>query len=228
MQADIVHLLNSATPIHYSFAAVAACLLIAGFVLMCCGTYFKFPKALEFLTKCCSNRCFVRRHTLACISNLHQRKMFRQDAAAHNAFRDYQQGTPSDQNQGDIDLSIPLVDRPPSAPTRLDTGAPACPAPRTPRTHPRRDNTSTQKQHFPDQTPDQVSTQHYDDQYGWQRLTNVPQDGRATSAPPPYTPQNTPGIRDNLDCANDVPNCQCIHDPTNVTLCMRDMVEVPM
>ena len=97
LQTDIVHLFHSATPIHYSFAAVAACLLIAGFILMCCGTYFKFPKALEFLTKCCSNRCFVRRHTLARISNLHQRRMFREEQEAQNAFRGYQQGTPSDQ-----------------------------------------------------------------------------------------------------------------------------------
>ena len=175
------------------------------------------------MTKCFSDRCCLRRHTLARVSHLHQRSMFSTEAAARNAFRDYQQGTSTDQPQCNIDLSVPLVERPPSAPTtRLDSGASCHPAPRTPRTHPRQDNTSVQKRQFQDQTLDQVSTQHHDDQHGWQHLPNVQQNGRATSAPPPYT------LRENIDCENDVPNCQCIRDPVNRTVCMRDMVEVPM
>ena len=182
-----------------------------------------------YLLKCCSNRCCLKRQTLDRISLLRQRGIFNTDVAARNAFRNYQRGTTTDHSQCNIDLGVPLMDMPPVAPNlRPDTEVSFHTAPRTPHVHPRQDNNPGQKRQFPDQILDQVSTQHHDDQFGWQRLTNVPQSGRATSAPPPYSPLHTDSLRDNLDCENDVPNCHCIRDPTNITFCMKDIVEVPM
>ena len=209
LKNDIVNLLHSASPIHYSFAIVAACLLVAISILVCICTFLRCPKFIEILLTCVSNQCWLKQRAKTRIAELNQRNIFAGNVPARSTFREYQQGT-----NNDVDpVQIPLMpmESPPVSMTRRSSMT-------QPLIHQR-------QQHH----NEQIMTHHKDQQFDHQPTPQTDMyTTRASSAPPAHPPPYTPELRQNQECKNDVQNCYCASDPRYSRQCMRDMSNVQM
>ena len=154
------------------------------------------------------------------IALLNQRRIFNSDVLARNTFRDYQQGMNNDQDP----LDIPLMTHPSTHH----------------RTQRSRHETSHPHEDSPPNNPGcrrdcngQVITQHKNQQFDYQPLTNNQQTDihmtRATSAPPSNPPPYAQhAFRDNPEYINDVQDCYCASVPGQFRPCMRDMSNVQL
>ena len=209
LQNDIVNLLHSAKPIHYSFAIVAACLLVAISILVCICTFLKCPKIIEILLTCVSNQCWLKQRAKARMSEISNRNIFAEDVSARNTFRQYQQGTNNDADQ--VQIPLMSMESPPRSMSRRSSMT-------QPPIHQR------QRHH-----DEQIMTHHKDQQFDHQPTTQIDMHTtRASSAPPAQPPPYTPGLRENQECWNDVQGCACASDPRYRRPCMQDMSNVQM
>ena len=222
LKNDIVNLLHSASPIHYSFAIVAACLLVAISILVCICTFLKCPKFIEILLTCVSNQCWLKQRAKNRIAELKLGNMFTGKVPARNTFREYQQGMNNDQDP----IEIPLITQPIIQLSQRQ-----------------RQQISHQRQQIlhpqeisPPNNPGyrrdhngQVITQHKNQQFDHQPNPQTDMHmTRASSAPPSNPPPYTPDVNDNPECWNDVQGCVCASDPRYHRQCMQDMSNVQL